>query len=1198
MKQSRPINFHSSLTIHFFICILLIGSLITIKANADNYTRGIGIYPGDRSKDFSPLMVIEKSTYRNLALHRAVYQSGSYNYNLTGQLITDGIKDTELPGWIKTSAVNMGTLVKNQREWLLDRHSMTQISIDSSAAWVQIEMQGGGAIPQVDSIALVGNLNIDPQGEKGWNYVLSGSKDGITWQELAIFNGDGLPGDTLTGFFRRFMPPDYRTFNQSFKLNGPVTLAFWKLEAKAPSVKRWTIAEFGFFNNHQRVNVGGPYQFTSAWMTSGAKKDDWVYVDLGAPCTFDHITLDWIRRAPTGVLQVSDDAKTWQDIKTLPQSSVQSDDLKFEKAVKGRYVRLFIPKNDSGDKYLLSEMQVFGKGGPVPKPQPEQKAGKDGRLYLAGGAWKIQRSSQVTGDGATLSKPGYKDADWLVATVPATVLMSYVNAGAVPHPNYSDNQVMISDSYFYSDFWYRNEFTAPSSYNGQHIFLNFDGINWKATIFLNGKKLGRIEGGFTRGQFDVTDLLLPGQKNALAVCIEKNATPGFIKEQTATSPDCNGGELGADNPTYHASVGWDWIPTIRGRNIGIWNDVYLAASGPVTIKDPFVTTDLALPDTMQADVTIEATLYNHTANPVSGKLRGSFGEIVFEFPVSLAASANKTIKLNPATHPALSLKNPKLWWPAGYGQQNLYPVKLEFVTADNKVSHSTSFQSGVREMTFSEEKGSLRIWINGRRFIGRGGNWGFPESNLCYRDREYDIAVRYHADMYFTMIRNWVGQTGDDEFYEACDRHGVMVWQDFWLANPVDGPNPDDPDMFLRNADDLVKRIRNHPSIGLYCGRNEGNPPDDIDNGLRDIIKTKHAGLHYISNSAMGVVSGGGPYRAQPIKSYFQGRGLSKFHSEMGMPNIVTLESVQEMMPDTCLWPQGRMWGIHDFCLEGAQGGSSFNKMLEEHFGPADNLQDWLTLAQWINYQGYRAMFEAQSKFRMGLLLWMSHSAWPSFVWQTYDYYFEPTAAYFACKKASEPLHIQWNALTDSIEVVNYNGKDHSNLTASIELLNLDGSVQWQNQVTVNSKEDSRVVCSGLEYPQSLSSAYFIRLKLLSADNKLISDNFYWRATQGNDVKAIRTLPKVSLDSRVKIEKKAQRWVLTADIKNNTATPALMVRLKMIRDKSGDRILPVMYSDNYISLMPGEQRTISIELENADTRGEKPQLVLEGINIK
>ena len=106
------------------------------------------------------------------------------------------------------------------------------------------------------------------------------------------------------------------------------------------------------------------------------------------------------------------------------------------------------------------------------------------------------------------------------------------------------------------------------------------------------------------------------------------------------------------------------------------------------------------------------------------------------------------------------------------------------------VSDAKTFQAGVRQFTYSEEGGALRMWINGRRFIPKGGNWGFGESMLRYRAREYDAAVRYHAEMNFNMIRDWVGQIGDDEFYDACDRYGVVVWQDFWLANPWDGPDP------------------------------------------------------------------------------------------------------------------------------------------------------------------------------------------------------------------------------------------------------------------------------------------------------------------------------------------------------------------------------------------------------------------------
>ena len=217
----------------------------------------------------------------------------------------------------------------------------------------------------------------------------------------------------------------------------------------------------------------------------------------------------------------------------------------------------------------------------------------------------------------------------------------------------------------------------------------------------------------------------------------------------------------------------------------------------------------------------------------------------------MPASSDIIVKLNPSTTPALRLQNPKLWWPAGYGEQNLYDVKLSFETGRHDVSDMKAFRAGVRQFTYSDgEDGALKIFINGRRFIARGGNWGFPESMLRYRAREYDAAVRYHKEMNFTMIRNWVGQTGDDAFFEACDKYGIVIWQDFWLANPYDGPDPDDNELFMRNAEDFVERIRNHPSIGLFCGRNEGDPPKPLEDGLTDLVDRLDPGMKYFPASA------------------------------------------------------------------------------------------------------------------------------------------------------------------------------------------------------------------------------------------------------------------------------------------------------------------------------------------------------------
>jgi hypothetical protein len=922
------------------------------------------------------------------------------------------------------------------------------------------------------------------------------------------------------------------------------------------------------------VQIGGPYSFTSAWMSAGMG-EEWVYVDLGPNCEFDTVKLHWIARAAEGTLQVSDDAEHWRDLTEIGRGDGPVEEIRLSQAEHGRYVRVLMTRPATADGYILSEMEVFGKGGLRPRPKAMSAASADGVLQLAGGAWTVERASEVVAPVEALSKAGFKDDSWLVATVPGTVLTSYLNAGALPDPNYGENQLYISDSYFCADFWYRTEFTAPAVNARQTAWLDFGGINWKADVYLNGEKLGRIEGGFIRGRFDVTAKLIAGKPNALAVKIEANATPGSTKQKTFGSESGNGGALGKDNPTYHASIGWDWIPPIRGRNIGIWAPVKLEVTGAVTLENPYVWSAVGLPANPSADVNLEIDLVNHHATPFKGMLEADFGEIRVSQAIALGASERKTVKLNPQTHAALHLANPKLWWPVGYGEPNLYDVAFT-LTSGGKAVDSTAMKAGIRQMNASEEGGRLRLWVNGRRFIGRGGNWGFGESMLRYRAREYDAAVRYHKEMNFTMIRNWVGQIGDDEFWEACDRHGVMVWQDFWLANPWDGPDPDNNEMFLNNVQDFVLRIRNHPSIGLYCGRNEGFPPKPLEDGIRKILGELHADLHYIPSSADGTVSGHGPYQTMPASFYFRSADV-KMHSEIGAPNIPPIESVRLMMPEKDLWPQGLSWGLHDFCLEGAQGGAGFLAMIESGLGGATNAEEWVRLAQILNYDTYRAMFEAQS--------------WPSFVWQTYDYYFEPTAAYFGCKKGSEPLHIQWNCLDETIEVVNYSGGNVTGLAVEMELLNLDGSRIDGKNSSVDSSEDSTVTCFKMSYPSNASAVHFIRLRLKKG-GELVSSNFYMRGLEEGNLRAIRELPKAQIDLVTKVTKGGDGWRLTTELRNAGRAPALMVRVKAVGEKSGERILPAIYSDNYIALMPGERQTITTDVAESDTRGERPAIVL------
>jgi len=1166
------------------------------------FTRGVGVYPGEPAAFQGPTAVVDGATYRNLALHRPAMASSNYDYCLTAQLVTDGIIDERMPRWLVVSSSAEGIVPRSEREHLVDDYLGTALALPAAGGWVQVEQAGRGDVPDVDRIEVVAVPRTDDKNPQRWTCVISASDDGKSWREL------GRASDEESLASAAFWTP--KVLKPAFDVPGRGRARFYRAQLDAPSVTGWHVQGVNLFAKGRRVELGGPYDFTSAWKSAGGGSE-WVQVDLGAVCAFDRVALHWIQRAAEGSIRVSDDGERWR---TLAALSAAADDYPLPKPASARYVRVQMDRPASPDGYMLSELQVLGRGGPVPRAQPEPAARPGERQDLVRGAWRLQRDSLVSLGGEALSLPGADCGDWLPATVPGTVLVSYLNAGALPDPNYGDNQLQISDSFFYADFWYRDEFTVGPPDSGGRIWLNFDGINWKADVFLNGTRVGRIDGAFTRARFDVTGLARVGSLNALAVLVHKPDTPGSAREKTADTTGANGGALGLDNPTFHATAGWDWIPSIRGRDIGIWSDVYLTTTGPVVLVDPVVSARLPLPDTSSADLTVEVGLRNTGSKPLSGVLRVQFGDVRFERPVEAPAGLT-TVTLAPALVPELHLRNPRLWWPVGYGEPSLYDVRVEFDTADGARSDSAAFKAGVRQFTYAEQDGALRIFINGRRFVGRGGNWGFSESNLLYRAREYEAAVRYHRDMGFTMIRNWVGQVGDDAFYEACDRNGVVVWQDFWLANPLDGPDPQDNAMFLENAQDYILRIRSHPSVGLYCGRNEGDPPPALDEGLKGLVARLHPGIRYIANSAFGVVSGGGPYHLMPTDYYFGQRATLKLHSELGMANIVSMDSLRQMMPAKDQWPQGEVWGLHDFTTHGAQSGGDLRSTIEKSYGDAASAGEWVGLAQFTNYDGHRAMMEAQSKHRMGVLMWMSHPCWPSFVWQTYDYYLEPTAGYFGAKKGCEPLHIQWNSLEGTVEVVNYSAGHRAALEASAAVLNLDGSVQWEKRATVDSAEDSVLSPFTIAFPkEGLSQVHFVRLKLTEG-GRSVSENTYMRSlttytvpgfSRGPfhipdypefDFRSVRALPKAAVRSATTAEREGGTWILRTELLNTSKTPALLVHLKAVREREGDRILPALYDDNFITLLPGEKRSVRTELREADTRGETPAIAVDGFNV-
>lgn len=1055
-------------------------------------------------------------TYRNLAHYRAALQSSAVNYDLTAQMVTDGLR-CEAEPFYDRFYLNGRPLSKKEVEWL---HDLSD--------WSQVNPTGGEVVytalfsdpKPVDRLRLkLRPYYREDSADAPYGIYLYVSDDGEVWD--LVYTKEGIHGPE--------MDPYWWDFTTEAALGRVRNSRGFKVELHAPDVEKWDLYDFGFLLGGEKQYYLGTNPIQSAWVAeSGA--DEWVCIDLGALSTFDKAVIQWVTPPAAARLLASQDGKDWKTIASLDGT----DTVRFAPA-KGRYVKVAVDTVRGNALPAIGEVEIWGSND----------------LQPAVSDWYLVRADLADRPEA-----------WIPAKVPGTVLASYIAAGAVPDPRYADNNQSISHSYFREDFIYRGTLAAPAG-TSDKVWLDFDGINWKADVSMNGHPLGRIDGAFTRKRFDVTDILQ--DRNTVEVRIHHLDHPGVGRGNTIQRNAFNGGVIGYDSPSFLASIGWDWMPSLAGRNIGIWNDVRLVRSGKVLLRDPQVVTRFPEGDTTRAVIAVGATLVNTSDAPSEICWSGSVGEERFAQTVTLQPGEKRAVDTT------LVMENPRLWWPNGYGEPYLYDAAMQVAGHD-----STAFKVGVRQMTYDTSDGRLTGYINGRRLVARGGNWGFSEANLGFTAREYDIAVDYHRQQHFTMIRNWVGQTGDEEFYEACDRHGIMVWQDFWLANPGDGPNPLDEKMFLDNAGDYIRRIRNHPCIALYCGRNEGFPPERIDAALRDSVLALTPDIFYISHSSRGLVSGEGGYWRESAEAFFKAKGQDRIHSERGMPNMMNYESLIRMMPEEEAWPQGQLWAEHDWTLNSAQRAGTFNEAVEKMFGPAPDARTFCRWAQWVNYDGYRAMFEGRSAQRRGLLLWMSHSAWPSLVWSTYDYWFDPTASFFGAKKACEPLHIQWNPVTRKVEVVNVSARDRKDLTASAEVLDMYGHVQDSVSMSLDSDEDSTVECMRLE-PQD-ADVWFYRLRLSQGDS-LLSENCYVQGRETDNFRALLTLPKPNVSIRIR-DREAGRIV--AEVRNLSETPALMVHL-IARSAGDERVLPVNYSDNYFHLMGGESRIVTVLVaEDAD----------------
>ena len=819
---------------------------------------------------------------------------------------------------------------------------------------------------------------------------------------------------------------------------------------------------------------------------------------------------------------------------------------------------------------------------------------------VAIGGWAMQDVAKVTAPGAEASAAVYKADGWYKATVPGTVLTTLVDNKVYPEPLYGENMRAIPESLNKTSYWYRTTFAVPKTYKGKHVWLHFAGVNYSAVVWVNGQKAGEMRGAFVRGDFDVTAFVKPGKTGVLAVLVSPQPHSGEPHEHTvANGVGKNGGETAIDGPTFLSTIGWDWLPAIRDRDTGIWLPVTMSATGPVAVKDTFVQSELAKTNDA-ADLTVATTVHNLTEKPVKGVLvatmTGGDAPVTFQKDVTLEPMSTQDV-----TFDRQHLTNPKLWWPNGYGPQNLYHVTVRF-DVGKKTSDEDTKQFGIRRIEYQvADSENLTLSVNGVKVMARGGNWGLDEGMKRIPKERLDAQFRMHAMANLNIIRNWVGQSTSPDFYDAADKYGILLWDEFFQPNPGDGPNVTDIPTYMANVTDKVKRYRNHPAIAVWCARNEGYPPKELDEMLKGLMGKLDPSRLYQSNSADGRgVSSHGPYFWRSPRYYYAFN--ESFKTEVGSMSVPTIESIQGMMPQKDWETINDDWAQHDMA-KGAQRGDEYPVWIAKRYGPVRNLADFVRKAQLANYEAYRGMYEGRNsqmfKATTGVITWMSHPAQPSFVWQLYHYDLEAHSSLYGAKKAAETLHVQLNESNGGIEVVNNTPLTLKGLTVHVTLYRSNSQAQPEKTYPVPEVATSTTVkAAQIEVPAGISSLYFVKLDLRGPEGRLLSTNFYWQNVAQDDFTAMAQMPQAAMDVTATSSVEGETTLLTVKLNNASDTIAVMTHLQLHRKGSGTRVLPVFYADNYISLVPGESRMVTIQAATKDLGGEAPLLLVDGFNVK
>ncbi len=885
--------------------------------------------------------------------------------------------------------------------------------------------------------------------------------------------------------------------------------------------------------------------------------------------------------------------------------------------------------------------------------------------------FQLQSSSVIHETGKELSAHGYhSDVYWFPVQVPSTVLTGLVANKVYPDPYIGMNNMLIpdaSDSFNHQynleqysflpnepnpwkkPYWYRTTFMVPASDKGKHFQLIFKGINYRAAVWVNGKQIAdssQMAGMFAQYSLDVTNAIEAGNTNVLAVEIyplDYPALPATPQLKALGDFFANGGPTGdiGKNVTMLCSVGWDWMPAVRDRNIGIWQPVYLRTSGDVVIQNPQIKTDLPdLPDTGKASLSLDLSLNNYSKATKNGNLKITISPENFtgqpftvNQKISIDANGSVGIHLTSQNVKQFAIEKPHLWWPNGYGQPNLYRIRLQYENG-NQISDDTSFVFGIR--TVSSKVTMVNGWarrdffVNGERIHLDGGAW-VPDMMLNRDSTRYDYELHLCRNANINLVRIWGGGIAPpDIFFDMADKYGLLVWQDFWVTGDTQGEFKGSPDwplegnVFIRNMESTIYRIRNHPSLLVWTGGNEGHARKELYDAMRNDVITLDGTRPFIPSSSgfaklpngwkgswpddqpSGVYSGG-PYSWQDAAHYYKLADAGRdwvFKDETGIPSQPPYETlpaiINNLVPDSTLpFPLNNTWGYHDACVGNGHYDTYYNAMAER-YGAPESMKDFSDKMQLVNANGYRGIFEAAGHKLIetgGVMLWKLNAALPSVIWQVYDWYLNPNAGYYFMKRACEPVHIQLDLDDSAVAIINRSYKSQTGLKAEVKVYDLNSKLLFSQDKTVSLQAtDVKETISLKQLLANENGISFVVLSLKNSAGKTISQNVYWFAPDHN-FKSLKEMPAAEVKVKViKTEKLKNETKWTLQISNTNKGLAFFINPQVI--ENGKEILPSFWSDNYFSLSPNESTTVTVSVPNAKIVIGKTQLAVSGWNVE